>query len=55
MRWAAQNSRQLLWDSEFIDLSPEQVLDLGFRELRREQQVLAKRPKDRSNAQPIEV
>jgi uncharacterized protein (DUF885 family) len=35
------NYAQMLRDGELIDLSPEAILDLGLKELRREQQALA--------------
>ncbi|HMC28429.1 MAG TPA: DUF885 domain-containing protein [Verrucomicrobiae bacterium] len=47
---------QMLRDSEFIDLSPEQLLDLGLRELHREQQILAETAKKIDpTREPIEV
>ena len=47
---------QMLREGELIDLSPERVLELGLRELRREQDILAQTAKQIDPARkPIEV
>ena len=47
---------QMIRESELIDLSPEQVLDLGLQELRREREVLAETAKKIDpTRKPIEV
>ena len=47
---------QMLREAEFIDLYPEEVLDLGLRELHKEQQILAETAKKIDpTRKPIEV